>query len=94
VDAGQQLLYLPEWLRGAFVDARRVFCGGAQDPVRSLLRGGPARKLLKGRARMIGEFVEQRNGGYYVSGTRVSLDSIVYAYRGGEPAESIRQSFP
>ena len=40
------------------------------------------------------EFVEQRNGGYYVSGTRVSLDSIVYAYRRGESAESIRQNFP
>lgn len=40
------------------------------------------------------EFVEQRNGGYYVSGTRVSLDSIVYAYRCGESAESIRQNFP
>ena len=43
---------------------------------------------------MTGEFVEQRNGGYYVSGTRVSLDSIVYAYRRGESAESIRQNFP
>jgi uncharacterized protein (DUF433 family) len=40
------------------------------------------------------EFVEQRNGGYYVSGTRVSLDSIVYAYRRGESAGSIRQNFP
>jgi len=40
------------------------------------------------------EFVEQRDGGYYVSGTRVSLDSIVYSYRRGESAESIRQSFP
>ena len=43
---------------------------------------------------MIDEYVEQRNGGYYVSGTRVSLDSIVYAYRVGESAESIRQNFP
>jgi len=43
---------------------------------------------------MMDEFVEQRNGGYYVSGTSVSLDSIVYAYRRGESAESIRQSFP
>jgi uncharacterized protein (DUF433 family) len=43
---------------------------------------------------MIDEFVEQRNGGYYASGTPVSLDSIVYAYRRGESAESIRQDFP
>jgi uncharacterized protein (DUF433 family) len=42
---------------------------------------------------MTGEYVEQRNGGYYVSGTRVALDSIVYAYRRGESAESIRQNF-
>jgi len=43
---------------------------------------------------MMDAFVEQRNRGYYVSGTRVSLDSIVYEYRRGESAESIRQNFP
>ena len=43
---------------------------------------------------MAGEYVEQRNGGYYVVGTRVSLDSIVYAFKGGEPPEAIRQNFP
>ena len=43
---------------------------------------------------MMEGFVEQRNGGYYVCGTRVSLDSIVYAYRCGESAETIRQNFP
>src|ERR1022692_2360690 len=37
-------------------------------------------------------FAAQR--GYYVSGTRVSLDSIVYADRRGESAESIRQNYP
>ena len=30
------------------------------------------------------EYVEQRNGGYYVAGSRVSLDSVVYAFRRGE----------
>ena len=30
------------------------------------------------------EYVEQRNGGYYVAGIRVSLDSVVYAYLRGE----------
>ena len=40
------------------------------------------------------EYVEHRNGGYYVHGTRVSLDSVVYAFLRGEPAESIADSFP
>ena len=39
-------------------------------------------------------YVEQRNGGYYVSGSRVSLDSIVYAFRRGASPETIRGSFP
>ena len=43
---------------------------------------------------MTREYVEERNGGYYVAGTRVSLDSIVYAFRRGDSPESIRQSFP
>ncbi|MGA2712956.1 MAG: DUF433 domain-containing protein [Bryobacteraceae bacterium] len=41
-----------------------------------------------------GEYVEQRNGGYYVAGTRVSLDSIVYSFRSGDSPETIRQNFP
>ena len=40
------------------------------------------------------EYVQERNGGYYVAGTRVSLDSIVYAFRGGESPETIQQNFP
>jgi len=39
-------------------------------------------------------YVEQRNGGYYLGGTRVSLDSIVCAFRGGESPETIQQHFP
>lgn len=39
-------------------------------------------------------YVEQRDGGYWVAGTRVSLDSIVYAFLSGQTAESITQSFP
>jgi len=39
-------------------------------------------------------YVEQREGGYYVSGTRVSLDSVVYAFRRGESPEGIVESFP
>ncbi|MBZ5590798.1 MAG: DUF433 domain-containing protein [Acidobacteriia bacterium] len=40
------------------------------------------------------EYVEQRNGGYYVRGTRVSLDSLVYAFLRGESPEGIAESFP
>jgi uncharacterized protein (DUF433 family) len=40
------------------------------------------------------EYVERRGGGYYVAGTRVSLDSVVYAFRGGESPETIQQNFP
>ena len=43
---------------------------------------------------MSSEYVEQRDGGYYVAGARVSLDSIVYAFRGGESPETIQQNFP
>lgn len=39
-------------------------------------------------------YVESRNGGYYVSGSRVTLDSIVYAFRRGASPETIRGSFP
>ena len=43
---------------------------------------------------MSAEYVEQREGVYRVAGTRVSLDSIVYAFISGQSAESIAQSFP
>jgi uncharacterized protein (DUF433 family) len=39
------------------------------------------------------EYIEQRNGGYYVAGTRVSLDSIVYSFKSGDSPETIRQNF-
>jgi uncharacterized protein (DUF433 family) len=40
------------------------------------------------------EYVEMRNGGYYVAGSRVSLASIIYEYRDGAAPETIRQNFP
>ena len=40
------------------------------------------------------EYVDRRNGGYYVAGTRVSLDSIVHGFKSGDSPETIRQSFP
>lgn len=39
------------------------------------------------------EYIEQRNGGFYVAGTRVSLDSIVYSFKAGDSPEAIRQNF-
>ncbi|MFL6463075.1 MAG: DUF433 domain-containing protein [Bryobacteraceae bacterium] len=39
-------------------------------------------------------YVEQREGGYYVAGTRVALGSLVYVFRGGESPETIQQNFP
>jgi uncharacterized protein (DUF433 family) len=40
------------------------------------------------------EYVEQRDGGYYVAGVRVTLDSVVYAHLRGQSPEQIVQSFP
>jgi uncharacterized protein (DUF433 family) len=43
---------------------------------------------------MTSPYVEQKDGGYFVAGARVSLDSIVYAFRSGESPETIQQNFP
>jgi len=40
------------------------------------------------------DYVEERDGGYWIRGRRVSLDSIVYAFLRGAPPESIAHSFP
>jgi uncharacterized protein (DUF433 family) len=40
------------------------------------------------------DYVDQRDGGYYVAGTRIGLDSIILAFKDGESPESILQSFP
>lgn len=39
-------------------------------------------------------YIEQRDGGYWITGTRVSLDSLVYAFRRGAAPDTIRRSFP
>jgi hypothetical protein len=38
-------------------------------------------------------YIEQHDGVYVVAGTRVSLDSIVYAFLSGQSAEAIAQAF-
>ena len=39
-------------------------------------------------------YVEQREGGYYVKGSRVPLDALVNAFCNGASPEAIRQDFP
>jgi len=43
---------------------------------------------------MAADYVEQRDRGYYIAGTRVSLDSVVHAFLRGESPEGIVESFP
>ena len=43
---------------------------------------------------MTSEYLEERNGGYYIAGTRISLDSIVYSFERGNSPEAIQKSFP
>ena len=40
------------------------------------------------------EYVEQRDGAYYVAASRVSLDSVVYAFLRGDSPEGIADDFP
>ena len=40
------------------------------------------------------DYVEQREGGYYIAGTRIALDGIIVAFKNGESPETILQSFP
>ena len=40
------------------------------------------------------EYVEIRNGGYYVAGTRIGLDIVAHDFRNGKSAESIFESYP
>ena len=43
---------------------------------------------------MNSEYVELRNGGYYLAGTRISLDSVVYSFYEGQSPEAIQEDFP
>src|SRR6266566_4727080 len=42
---------------------------------------------------MTKEYVDRRDSNCYVAGTRISLDSIVHAFRRGESPETICQNF-
>ena len=39
-------------------------------------------------------YIEQRDTGYWIAETRISLDSVVYSFLNGESPESIAQNFP
>ena len=43
---------------------------------------------------MHGEYIEKRNGGCYVAGTRVSLGSVVHAFQQGDSPERILERYP
>ncbi len=40
------------------------------------------------------QYVEARDGGYYVAGSRVSLASVIHEFRQGAAPEVILQDFP
>ncbi len=40
------------------------------------------------------DYVEQRDGGYYVADTRISLDSLVIAFQRGDSPERILDRYP
>jgi uncharacterized protein (DUF433 family) len=39
------------------------------------------------------EYVEKRERGYYIAGSRVSLDTLVQAFLSGDSAETIQRAF-
>jgi len=41
---------------------------------------------------MHSEYIEQRKRGYYVAGTRISLDSVVYSFNGGSRLRPFRKT--
>jgi hypothetical protein len=40
------------------------------------------------------DYVEVRNAGYYVAGTRIGLDVVAYDFRRGRSAETIFEAYP
>jgi uncharacterized protein (DUF433 family) len=49
---------------------------------------------LKQELCMHNEYIERRDRGYYVAGTRISLDSVVCAVNRGDSPERILEEFP
>ena len=40
------------------------------------------------------EYIQKRDSGLYIGDTRISLDSIIYAFRRGESPETIQSNWP
>lgn len=40
------------------------------------------------------QYVELRDGGYYLAGSRISLDSVVCSFNEGQSPETIQENFP
>ena len=40
------------------------------------------------------EYIEQRNGGYYITGTRISLYSAIYSFKRGNLPDAIHAEYP
>lgn len=40
------------------------------------------------------DYVDSRDGAFYMAGTRIALDGIIHAFRNGASPESILRSFP
>jgi len=40
------------------------------------------------------EYIETRNGGHYIAGTRVGLDVIAHEFRNGRSPEAIFEAYP
>jgi uncharacterized protein (DUF433 family) len=43
---------------------------------------------------MATDYIDVRDDGFYLKGTRIPLDSIVHEFRSGASPGSIRQTFP
>lgn len=43
---------------------------------------------------MAREYIERRNGGYYLVGSRVSFESVIHPFLDGASPESIVEDFP
>jgi len=39
-------------------------------------------------------YIDERNGGLYVAGTRIGLDVVAYEFRNGRSAEAIFEAYP
>jgi uncharacterized protein (DUF433 family) len=83
---GQRFLEFPSLVRA----------GQVQRPDLREPAGLKMSKMKVGRNDMMptNEYVEVRNGGYYVADTRIGLDVVVYDFRRGRSAEAIFEAYP